>query len=556
MLRRRLVGGALLVAASGSVLSCGGPPGEVVVAEQYARAFAKQDAAVLYGLLSDAGRKRVTRKRFIELHSQALATATATRVVAGPVKRVDDTHVDVPITVRTRIFGTIRGTLALALTDEDRPGVDWRRNLVFPGIPDGGQLSRKLRLPPRGTLLSRDEQVLAEGDARTPAADVADVARDTVGQLGPIPAERREGLLAMGVPADATVGLSGLERALDDRLRGTPGGTLSAGANVLAQRAPRQAKAVRTTIAPAVERAAVTALAGRLGGVVALNPRTGEVLAFAGIAFSGLQPPGSTFKIVTLAGALEAGITDERETFPVQTAATLEGVELQNANRESCGGSLANSFAESCNSVFAPLGAELGAAKLVATAEKFGFNTQPDIPGAATSTLPPPDAIGDALAVGSSAIGQGRVQATALQMATVAATIALGGRRPRLTLAIQERVDNTKLRPVVDPSAARTVGRLMLDVVSYGTGRAAAIPGVKVAGKTGTAELESTQTCEPTPENCVDVSDPTDTDAWFAAFAPGDRTVPKVAVGVLLVRAGSGGETAAPVARQVLAAAL
>jgi cell division protein FtsI/penicillin-binding protein 2 len=126
-------------------------------------------------------------------------------------------------------------------------------------------------------------------------------------------------------------------------------------------------------------------------------------------------------------------------------------------------------------------------------------------------------------------------------------------------VAIDERVDNTKLQPVIDPSAARTAGRLMLDVVAYGTGRAAALPGVKVAGKTGTAELESTQTCEPTdvnPESCQEVSVTTDTDAWFAGFAPGDRTTPKVAVGVLLVRAGAGGDTAAPVARQVLLAAL
>ncbi|MCU1679171.1 MAG: hypothetical protein JWM93_3929 [Frankiales bacterium] len=563
MRRRRIAGGTVLAAmAAGGclVLFGGGRSGEIVVAEQYSRAFARQDAGALYPLLSEEARRRITRERFVALHREALSTATATRIVAGPVRRVDDTHVDIPLTVHTRIFGTVRGTLSVAFAGGgDRPGVDWRANLVFPGIPAGAALTRTVQLPPRGTLLTRDEQVLAEGDARTPAPDVADVARDTVGQLGPIPTERLEELTALGVPPDATVGLSGLERALDDRLRGRPGGTLMAGDTVLAQRTPRQAGAVRTTIAPTVERAAVAALAGRLGGVVALNPRTGELLAFAGIAFSGLQPPGSTFKMVTLAGSLEAGITDEKQTFPVRTAATLEGVELQNANGESCGGSLANSFAQSCNSVFAPLGVQLGARKLVATAEKFGFNTAPDIPGAATSTLPAAGEIGDALALGSTAIGQGRVQATALQMATVAATIGLGGRKPRLTVAIDERVDNTKLEPVVDPSAARTAGRLMLDVVAYGTGRAAAITGVKVAGKTGTAELESTQNCEPTaedPESCKNASVTTDTDAWFAAFAPGNRTTPKVAVGVLLVRAGAGGDAAAPVARQVLVAAL
>lgn len=566
--RRRLAGGAavvVIVVGGFLVFGSGGKDGELVVAEQYARAFARQDTAALYPLISDDARKRITQARFTELHQQALATATATRVVAGDPKEVDGTHVDIPITVRTRIFGLVRGTLSLSFTGGgDHPGVDWRSNLVFPGIPEGGALTRTVELPPRGTLLTRDDQVLAEGDTRAPAEAVRDVALETVGQLGPIPADRLEALTALGVPSDAKVGISGLERALDERLLGTPGGKLTAGGRTLAQRAPRQAKAVRTTIAPSVERAAVAGLAGRLGGVVALNPRTGELLAFAGIAFSGLQPPGSTFKMITLVGSLENGIAKESDSYPVQTAATLEGVQLQNANGESCGGTLANSFAQSCNSVFAPLGAKLGAEKLVATAEKFGFNSPPDIAGAATSTLPAAADVGDDLAVGSTAIGQGQVQATALQMASVAATIGLGGRKPRLTVARDERVDNTKLKPVLDVSAARTAGRLMLDVVRYGTGRAAAIAGVDVAGKTGTAELKSTQSCEPTaddPESCQDASDTTDTDAWFAAFAPGGSTkagavTPRVAVGVLLVQAGAGGDVAAPLARGVLQAAL
>jgi cell division protein FtsI/penicillin-binding protein 2 len=543
-----------------AVVLGGGEDGVVTVAQEYARAFARQDPRALYPLLDDEARGRVTQARFVQLHREALTTATVTRIVAGPVKRVDDHRVDIPFTVRTRVFGTVRKTLALTFTgDGDRPGVDWRRNLVFPGVPAGGELTRTVRLPPRATLLSRDEQVLARGDARTPDTAIADVAAQTVGQLGPIPEPRAAELEAAGVPEGALVGISGLERALDERLRGRPGGILSAGGVVLGQQAPRQGPAVRSTIAPSVERAAVAALAGRLGGVVALVPRTGELLAFAGIAFSGLQPPGSTFKMVTLTGALENGVTDVKASFPVQTAATLEGVELQNANGESCGGSLANSFAESCNSVFGPLGVRLGPERLVDTAEKFGFNRPPDIPGAATSTIPPAAEIGDDLAVGSTAIGQGRVLATSLQMATVAATIGLGGRKPHLTVAADERVDNTKLKPVIDPSAARTAGRLMLDVVAYGTGRAAAIPGVKVGGKTGTAELESTQDCQPVeddPESCKDESVTTDTDAWFAALAPGDATTPKVAVGVLLVRAGAGGDVAAPVARQVLIAAL
>ena len=151
-----------------------------------------------------------------------------------------------------------------------------------------------------------------------------------------------------------------------------------------------------------------------------MDPRTGGVLAASGIGLSGLQPPGSTFKILTATGALEARADEPEHAYPVETKATLEGVELDNANGESCGGTLAESFAESCNSVFAPLGAQLGARRLVDVAERFGFNRDPGVPGAAMSTIPPAEEIGDDLAVGSSAIGQGRVQATALQMAIVA----------------------------------------------------------------------------------------------------------------------------------------
>jgi peptidoglycan glycosyltransferase len=272
-------------------------------------------------------------------------------------------------------------------------------------------------------------------------------------------------------------------------------------------------------------------------------------------------------KILTLTGALEAKLATPESTYPYATSSTLSGVKLDNANGESCGGTLAQAFAVSCNSVFAPLGATLGATRLVSVAERFGFNHPADIAGAATSSIPPAAEIGDDLAVGSSAIGQGRVQATALQMVRVASTIALEGRAPKLTLALPSRPRAAPTTRVVDPKVARTVRRLMVGVVRGGTGVQARIPGVVVAGKTGTAELETTKKCPPAPatqtplgqapppESCQDSASRTDdTDAWFTAFAPARR--PRIAVCVMLVRNGAGGDTAAPAARGVLIAGL
>jgi cell division protein FtsI/penicillin-binding protein 2 len=342
------------------------------------------------------------------------------------------------------------------------------------------------------------------------------------------------------------VGVSGIELALESRLAGTPGGELLAGSRVLATSRPQPATAVRTTIDAAIQRAAFAALGGRLGGVVVLRPRDGQVLALAGIGSSDLQPPGSTFKMITVTGVLEARLANPRTRFPVQTATTIEGRRLENANGESCGGTLAESFAQSCNSVFAPLGAKLGAKRLVDVAERFGFNRPPGLPGAATSKIP--HAIPDALATGSSAIGQYQVEATALQMAIVAATIANGGRRPQPTFELHAQ---PKLTTATNPAVARTVRQLMIGVVRHGTGTAAAIPGVTVAGKTGTAELKTTDTSS---SKGPSQANPANTDAWFAAFAPARR--PRVAMAVLLVKAGAGKDTAAPAAHGVLVSAL
>ncbi|MEP6954785.1 MAG: penicillin-binding transpeptidase domain-containing protein [Solirubrobacteraceae bacterium] len=546
----------LLAFVGGLVAGALHKPASQAFAETFAAAWTRGDYAAMYTQLTAADRKTYSRRGFLNAYTDTMRTATAGSVVAGRPRQKDDRY-RVPVTVRTRVFGTIRGTVELPVGDG---GVDWSTALVFPGLRKGEKLGRTTRMPPRAGLRARDNSVLAEGDART--SPLPGVAAEVVGQLGDIPPDRADELEGLGVPSGAKVGISGLERVFDDRLLGRPGGELLAGRRVLEAAPPKQGGDVRTTISIGVEQAAIAALAGRLGGVVALNPRTGTILAFAGIAFSGLQPPGSTFKIITATGALEAGLTSPARTYPVLTKATLEGVDLENANGESCGGTLVNSFAESCNSVFAPLGAQLGGKRLVDVAQRFGFNRPSDIPGAAESTIPPAAEIGDDLALGSTAIGQGRVQATALQMGVAAATIGLRGRRPRLTLDLATSARGLRTTRATTPAVAHTMERLMRAVVQFGTGTGAAIPGVAVAGKTGTAELKTTKRCQPDPTNIEScpadqqASDPTDTDAWFAAYAPAGTGRPRTAVGVMLVGAGAGGDTAAPVAQTVLRAAL
>jgi transpeptidase family protein/penicillin-binding protein len=539
--------------AAGALVGAAHEPAGQAAVERFAVAWERGDRAAMYGELSPDSRARVTRTAFARAYDTAMSTATGVRVAAGRPRRDGDAF-RVGVRVATRAFGPVTGDVVVPAGDG---GIDWAPADVFPGLREGERLSRTTRLAGRGELRARDGTALARGPDRT--SSEPEVAADVVGQLGPIPPERRERLARLGVPTDAKVGVSGLERIFDERLLGTAGGVLRAGGRVLARRDPRAAAPVRTTISVEVERTAAAALAGRLGGTVVLDPRSGAILAFAGIAFSGLQPPGSTFKMITVTGGLEAGITRPSKVYPVETKAVLEGVDLDNANGEACGGTLVTSFALSCNSVFAPMGAEMGAERLVRAAEAYGFNAEPGVPGAATSTIPAASEIGDDLAVGSSAIGQGRVQATTLQMASVAATVARRGRRPRLTLDLAQARSPGSGPRATSRRVARQVDRLMRAVVRDGTGTAAAIPGVTVAGKTGTAELRSTKRCAPaqaTPETCTPSpgDDPTDTDAWFAAYAPAGR--PRVAVGVLLVASGAGGATAAPVARSLLEAGL
>ena len=539
---------ALALLALGAGLVVGGLTAQSEAeraARDFGRAWARGDFGAMYAMLGEDARRRFSRRAFEASYDRARTFATATSLRVGDPGEERDGTVPLPVALPTRIFGVVRGNVSLKLRER---ALDWTPSMVFPGLREGDRLTRRTTAPRRAALRSIDGKTLAEGPGGARTSPIGPLAASVAGTVEPADDEvERRRLFARGFPADTPVGRSGLERIFDSRIAGRPGGVLLAGTRVLARSEPRAAAAVETTIDTRLQDAAVVALAGRFGGIAALDPRSGSIRALAGVAFSAPQPPGSTFKIVTTTAALEAGLVKLTDRFPVQSNAVIDGVELENANGELCGGTFEESFAHSCNSVFGPLGIKVGSKRLVQAAERFGWNEPATLAGARPSTLPDSGQIVTPLEVGSTAIGQFRVLATPLQLASVAQTVANRGVRVIPTAEVGARPRQVR---VTSPQVAAQLERLMLAVVDRGTGTAAAVPGVRVAGKTGTAELEDTRG----PDGETKESDPSNTDAWFTAYAPTGR--PRIAVAVLLVRNGSGGATAAPAARVVLARAL
>ncbi|WP_328873821.1 penicillin-binding transpeptidase domain-containing protein [Streptomyces sp. NBC_00287] len=350
---------------------------------------------------------------------------------------------------------------------------------------------------------------------------------------------------------------------------------------------------VLTTLRASAQRAAYEGLGGRKGAVAAIEPSTGRILALVSTpsynpeALSGngptvarswiglnedpekpmlnravrqTYPPGSTFKVVTAAAALDAGVvTDVDEPTDSPDPYTLPGTStsLTNEAKGCADASLRAAFEWSCNTVFAKLGVRVGVTDLAATAQAFGFNdTGVRIPyTVAPSTF---DTSVDRAQLALSAIGQYNTRATPLQMAMVASAVASGGqvREPYLVErtirsggATLETAGSRPVRQAMHPATAVRLRELMTDVVRKGTGTNAAIPGVTVGGKTGTAQHGIGNSGTPY--------------AWFVSWAQGERDLePKVAVAVVVEDAEadrgeiSGGGDAAPIARAVMEAVL
>jgi peptidoglycan glycosyltransferase len=381
-------------------------------------------------------------------------------------------------------------------------------------------------------------------------------------------------------------GATGMEAAADGLLAGTADQLFYRKIQDLLTGKPAQGATVELTLSPTAQEAAWNALGDRAGAVVALDPRTGAVLAMVSKptydpnvlashdeakvkqaytrllddpsrplenrAISGrLYPPGSTFKIVTAAAALESGRyqPDTVVDGPAELDLPQTDKTLPNDFPGACGPSgkitLIDALRISCNTAFGSVGLALGGDPLREQSAKFGFGEQLKIPLTVTPSQFPADPTPPQVA--QSAIGQFDVRVSPLQMAMVSAAIANRGVlvKPNLInrvlaqdLSVISRPSPDELGRAVSRQTASELTQMMEAVVESGTGTRAAIPGVAVAGKTGTAENAPGQ--PPT--------------VWFTGFAPAND--PSVAVAVVLDEGTAGGRDAAPIAKQVMEAVI
>jgi penicillin-binding protein A len=381
-------------------------------------------------------------------------------------------------------------------------------------------------------------------------------------------------------------GATGLERTENTVLSGSDDRLLVDRLKQLFANAAPRGGAVSLTINAEAQRVAWEALAGRTGAVVAIEPATGRILAmvsspgydpnrFSSHSASRVLaaqeeysadparpllnrplvttlPPGSVFKLVTAAAALESGLVDTTTQIPGPRLLDLPQTsrQMRNWNDRACSATgtltLQQALAISCNTAFGWLGLELGADRLRDQARAFGFDTSLTVPMRAATSRFPENA--DAPQTALSAIGQFDVRATALQMAVITAALANGGlvMQPYLVdqilapnLTILEETRPAQIRRAVSEETAAQLVQMMVAVVTEGTGSNARITGVNVGGKTGTAQNAPTSAPH----------------AWFVALAPAEN--PRIAIAVVLENGGgaaevSGNRLAAPIAREVM----
>ncbi len=368
-------------------------------------------------------------------------------------------------------------------------------------------------------------------------------------------------------------GRAGVERVYNPELSGQIGGLAVRNFIDVVTGRPRRGADLLLTLDVPTQEAAVSALGDRKGAVVALDPRSGALLAMVSYprfdpnslesnweslnadpgkplfdrALQGRYPPGSVFKVVVAAAGLQEGVVTPDTPFDDEGSWLVGGYRVNNFGGNVYGEhDFSSAFARSINTTFAKVGVEVGAERLHHYAEAFGFGrTVPWSLGGFTGSFPDPAHM-DSAHVAQVSFGQGELLASPMEMALIACGIANGGTimRPYVVQEVRDYtgrvVDGATsqawLTPISSATAAE-ISSLMVQVVANGTGTRAAIEGVNVAGKTGTAEVADAES-----------------HAWFIGFAPAEN--PRVAVAILVENAGTGGAVAAPIAREVMRAAL
>lgn len=547
-----------------------------VVASDFVQAWDGRDFKSMSALLDQKSRtsfgarrlERVMRKAlrsgWIRRYDVELGEAVKEPAISSEeeLRRASEVTAEAPYVITYRSRAAVKpvalaGSLQLVYDKRATEwSTRWARSALWPQSERASGFAVGVRWPPRAAIKDRSGRPLARGGGSGRSYPQGAVAGSTLGHIGRI-ADRDLRSLPDYYRAGDLAGASGLEVAYESRLAGIPTVRLSLSdakgrvLQILGRRRGRPGRAVQTTLDVDVQRAAENAYGGTVGGAVVVEPDSGNLLAvvssssfdpnnYVGAtevepfnrALSGLYPPGSSMKVVTASAALEDGTVSPQTT--VTGPKDYKGV----VNFESGEfGSIPFSDAVrfSVNTAFAQVAEDLGAAKLTRYAGSFGFNLRPRLGvSAARSSFPRPEELWD-LMWGS--IGQAQVLATPLQMSTVAATIANNGKRmaPRVSFLLPK--DGQR---VVSRRTAAQMNEMMQAVVTSGTGVAAQVPGVAVAGKTGTAE--------------VDVAGVRENHAWFVAFAPASD--PKVAIALVSEYGGVGGQVAAPLAGRMLEAVL
>jgi peptidoglycan glycosyltransferase len=442
--------------------------------------------------------------------------------------------------------------------------------------------SDELRTDPSNTRVLAEEYDRERGSIVVGGAEIAKsvATHDQLTYLRQYP----KGELYAGVTGyySLVFGNTQMERAENDVLAGSdPRLFVRRLADLFTGRDPAGGDVV-LTLDPAVQETAMAGLQGVTGAVVALDPKTGAVLGLASTptydpnklsshdpkairaywnqlngqspdsrlnrAIGDNFPPGSVFKVIVSAAALSNGYTPQT-VIPAPDLLTLPNTRttLENFNGSRCSSTqqqpLIQALTISCNTAFAQLGMKLGEDKIRSMAEAFGMDDK-------SMQIPlevAPSGVGSiesAAALGQSSIGQRDVRMTPLQAAMVAAAVADDGRlmKPYLVdkvrapdLSVIDQTDPEEFSRPISEQVAGQLTEMMKSVVANGTGKAAQIEGVAVAGKTGTAQV-----AEGVPDH-----------TWFIGFAPADD--PKIAVAVFVANGGgTGGEKSAPIARQVI----